>query len=227
MIKFKDLQNFEIGVPSRVKTDFEIPLQPVKRFAKPRRHILFTKDFAILWRGQETKFCRYSSRSIPCDCRLKLRKRQNSLPKLAVFLMILRNGACPKCLWCAKFWEPFNGDTSLNCATIHGHCWRRSVGIKPTAQPSFQNLLDIKNFWTKFCPNLTILVSLESWRRDLSKFGKTKLNRSPQICQNRKFGFRVKDPKFGFELGLRIWNFRFSRNSNFDKKTKFRHGGLS
>ena len=41
--------------------------------------------------------------------------------------------------------------------------------------PRTHKICDIKNFWTKFCPNLTILVSLESWRRDLSKFGKTKL----------------------------------------------------
>ena len=113
----------------------------------------------------------------------------------------------------------------LDMSTPLARRWLSVELIKPRTHVK---ICDIKNFWTKFCPNLTILVSLESWRRDLSKFGKTKLSRYHKICQNRKFGFRVKDPKFGFELGLRIWNFRFSRKySNFDKKSKFRHGGLS
>ena len=46
-----------------------------------------------------------------------------------------------------------------------------------------------------------------------------------QILQIEKFGFRVKDPKFGFDLGLRISNFQFwPKISKFDQKSKFRHG---
>ena len=64
----------------------------------------------------------------------------------------------------------------------------------------------------KFCPNLTILVSLESWRYFLFKFGKTKFDsKTTNLPKSPKFVFRVKDQKFAFELGLRIWNFRFSR----------------
>ena len=63
-------------------------------------------------------------------------------------------------------------------------------------EPAKFAILRILILWTKFCPNLMILVSLESWDWDLSKFGKTKL---------------VRDPKFAkienLDLGLRIQNF--------------------
>ena len=54
--------------------------------------------------------------------------------------------------------------------------------------------------------------SIQIWQNQIEQ--------KPQIiCQNRKFGFRVKDPKFGFELGLRISNFRFSpKFKNLTKK---------
>ena len=67
---------------------------------------------------------------------------------------------------------------------------------KPDEIPRTHKICDIKNFWTKFCPNLTILVSLESWRRDLFKFGKTKLNR------NHKF---AKIENLGLGLRIKIW----------------------
>ena len=61
--------------------------------------------------------------------------------------------------------------------------------------PRTHKICDIKNFWTKFCPNLTILVSLESWRRDLFKFGKTKLNRNHKFAkiENLGLGLRIKN----------------------------------
>ena len=55
-------------------------------------------------------------------------------------------------------------------------------------KPRTHKICDIKNFWTKFCPNLTILVSLESWRRDLFKFGKTKLRRDPNFVKIEIWG---------------------------------------
>ena len=88
-------------------------------------------------------------------------------------------------------------------------------------QPRTHKICDIKNFGfgrPKFVQIWRFWCFLESWDWDLSKFGKTKL---------------VKDPKFGFLLGLRISNFRFlskfkfSISSKFDQKSKFRHGGLS
>ena len=68
-----------------------------------------------------------------------------------------------------------DGRCAIGAAEIH--CVENASAIRKPLQaiPRTHKICDIKNFWTKFCPNLTILVSLESWRRDLSKFGKTKL----------------------------------------------------
>ena len=57
-------------------------------------------------------------------------------------------------------------------------------------------------------PNLTILVSLESWRRDLSKFGEIKLSRDLNLAKIENLGLGFKGSKIGFSLGLRISNFR-------------------
>ena len=67
--------------------------------------------------------------------------------------------------------------------------------LAEAVEPRTHNICDIKNFWTKFCPNLTILVSLESWRRDLFKFGKTKLNRNHKFAkiENLGLGLRIKN----------------------------------
>ena len=83
---------------------------------------------------------------------------------------------------------------SISCAISN---WR-FASCAPTV-PRTHKICDIKNFWTKFCPNLTILVSLESWRRDLSKFGKTKLSRDPNFA---KIQISI--------LGLRIQNLDLS-----------------
>ena len=66
-------------------------------------------------------------------------------------------------------------------------------------EPRTRKICDIKNFWIKFWLNLTILVSLESWNRDLSKFGKTKLRRDPNFVKIEIWG-----------LGLRIQNLNLS-----------------
>ena len=65
--------------------------------------------------------------------------------------------------------------------------------------PRTHKICDIKNFGTKFWSNLTILVFLESWDRDLSKFGKTKLRRDPNFVKIEIWG-----------LGLRIQNLNLS-----------------
>ena len=64
--------------------------------------------------------------------------------------------------------------------------------------PRTHKICDIKNCWTKFCPNLTILVSLESWRQDLSKFGKTKLSRNHKFAkiENLFLGLRIQNLDF-------------------------------
>ena len=61
--------------------------------------------------------------------------------------------------------------------------------------PRTHKICDIKNFGTKFCPNLTILVFLKSWRRDLSKFGETKLRRYPKFAkiENLSLGLRIQN----------------------------------
>ena len=69
------------------------------------------------------------------------------------------------------------------------------------------NFVQIWQFWCFWKAEIEIYPNLAKLIEKRSKF-----------CQNREFGFRVKDPKFGFELGLRISNFRFSPNSkNFTK----------
>ena len=62
-----------------------------------------------------------------------------------------------------------------------------------------------------------------------SKFVKLSSKFETFVVKMTKFNFRVKDQKFGFELGLRISNFRFSPKSKIWQKIikKFRHGGLS
>ena len=96
---------------------------------------------------------------------------------------------------------------------------RRWLSVELIKPRTHVKICDIKNFWDQ------IFVQIwQFWCRwkagDEIYSNLAKLNwTETQICQNRKFGFRVKDQKFGFELGLRIWNFRFSRKySNFDKK---------
>ena len=61
------------------------------------------------------------------------------------------------------------------------------------------NFVQIWQFWCRWKAGDEIYPNLAKLNWEISK-----------ICQNRKFGFRVKDPKFGFELGLRISKFRFS-----------------
>ena len=68
----------------------------------------------------------------------------------------------------------------------------------------------LRIFGTKFWSNLTILVFLKSWDRDLSKFGKTKLRRDPNFVKIENLGLGLRIQKFGFELGLKISNFKFS-----------------
>ena len=60
------------------------------------------------------------------------------------------------------------------------------------------NFVQIWQFWCRWKADDEIYPNLAKLNWEISK-----------ICQNRKFGFRVKDPKFGFLLGLRISNFRF------------------
>ena len=76
---------------------------------------------------------------------------------------------------------------SNRCRNRTKESWRSAFG---RWKPRTRKICDIRILilWTKICPNLMILVFLDSWDQDLSKFGKTKL---------------VKDPKFGFLLGLR------------------------
>ena len=63
-------------------------------------------------------------------------------------------------------------------------------------EPTKFVILRIFNFWTKFCPNLMILVFLESWDWDLSKlvirFWRTMPNF--QILSNFKFRSSPKFP---------------------------------
>ena len=73
----------------------------------------------------------------------------------------------------------------------------QAIGVVPI--PRTHKICDIKNFWTKCWSNLTILVFLKSWDRDLSKFGKTKLRRDPNLVKIENLG-----------LGLRIQNLDLS-----------------
>ena len=53
------------------------------------------------------------------------------------------------------------------------------------------------------------------WKADdeiYPNLAKTKLSDHPKFAKIQNFDFRVKDPKFGFRLGLRIWNFQFLQN---------------
>ena len=67
----------------------------------------------------------------------------------------------------------------------------------PGALPRTHKICDIRILilGTKFWLILTILVSLESWRRDLSKFSKIKLSRSLNFVkiENSSLGLRTQN----------------------------------
>ena len=62
--------------------------------------------------------------------------------------------------------EPQNRGLEVLCGLGEG-----SENLEST---KFAIIIRILILWIKFCPNLMILVSLESWDRDLSKFRQTK-----------------------------------------------------